>query len=34
MSVVETHSLTRNFGKFVAVDNLSFSVENGEVFSL
>ncbi|MGD0057419.1 MAG: ATP-binding cassette domain-containing protein [Methanomassiliicoccales archaeon] len=34
MSIVETHSLTKQFGKFVAVDNLSFNIEKGEIFGL
>jgi len=34
MAIVETHSLTKRFGKFVAVDNLSFTVEKGEIFGL
>jgi ABC-2 type transport system ATP-binding protein len=34
MSMVETRSLTKRFGKFVAVDNLSLTVEKGEVFGL
>lgn len=29
---IETHELTRKFGKFTAVDSVSFTVERGEVF--
>jgi ABC-2 type transport system ATP-binding protein len=29
---VETHNLTRSFGKFVAVDRLSLQVSKGEIF--
>ena len=31
---VEVDRLTKNFGKFCAVDNLSFTVDHGEVFGL
>jgi ABC-2 type transport system ATP-binding protein len=34
MPVLETESLTRRFGDLIAVDNLSISVESGEVFGL
>jgi len=34
MSVVETFGLTKNFGKVVAVDNLSISINEGEIFGL
>ena len=30
--VVETHDLTRKFGKFVAVDRLNIAVKRGEIF--
>ncbi len=30
--VVETHDLTRKFGKFVAVDKLNIAVKRGEIF--
>ena len=29
---IETHELTKKFGKFTAVDNVSFTIKNGEVF--
>ncbi|RMG23874.1 MAG: ABC transporter ATP-binding protein [Bacteroidetes bacterium] len=29
---IEVNSLTRRFGSFVAVDNISFAVERGEIF--
>ncbi|HVT80873.1 MAG TPA: ABC transporter ATP-binding protein, partial [Phycisphaerae bacterium] len=32
--VIQLDSLSRRFGKFVAVDNVSFSVEKGEIFGL
>jgi len=32
--VVEVHDLVRRFGKFVAVDHVSFEVERGEIFGL
>jgi ABC-2 type transport system ATP-binding protein len=31
-AVVEVNGLSRSFGKFVAVDNISFSVMSGEIF--
>ncbi len=34
MTVLETHALTRRFGKLTAVDALSIAVERGEVFGL
>ena len=34
MTVIEAESLTKKFGKFVAVDNLSLTVEEGEIFGL
>lgn len=33
-AVTETRELTRHFGKFVAVDDLTFTVEAGEIFGL
>jgi ABC-2 type transport system ATP-binding protein len=33
-AVTETQELTRHFGKFVAVDDLTFTVEAGEIFGL
>jgi ABC-2 type transport system ATP-binding protein len=33
MSIIEVKNLTRKFGDFVAVDNISFSVEKGEIFA-
>ena len=30
--VIETKNLTKKFGDFIAVDNISFSVERGEIF--
>jgi ABC-2 type transport system ATP-binding protein len=33
-SVVEVQDLDRHFGKFVAVDHVSFSVKRGEIFGL
>jgi ABC-2 type transport system ATP-binding protein len=32
MTAIEVQGLTRRFGEFVAVDNLSFSVKQGEIF--
>ena len=32
MNAIEVHELTRRFGQFVAVDHISFSVREGEVF--
>ena len=32
MLAIETKNLTRRFGDFVAVDNVSLTVEKGEVF--
>jgi ABC-2 type transport system ATP-binding protein len=34
MAILETHALTRKFGKITAVDGMSLSVEQGEVFGL
>ena len=34
MKVLETTTLTRNFGKLTAVDALNLIVEQGEVFGL
>ncbi len=33
-SVIETHDLTRRFGKLTAVDHLNLSVAQGEIFGL
>ena len=33
-SIVEVHDLDRSFGKFVAVDHVSFTVKRGEIFGL
>ena len=33
-TVVEVHDLNRNFGKFIAVDHVNFSVQRGEIFGL
>ncbi|MGQ9467013.1 MAG: ATP-binding cassette domain-containing protein [Anaerolineae bacterium] len=33
-SVIETHNLTRRFGRVVAVDGLNLSVRRGEIFGL
>ena len=33
-AVIQLQSLSRRFGKFVAVDDVSFSVEKGEIFGL
>lgn len=32
MKSIEVHNLTKKFGKFTSVDNISFSVEEGEIF--
>ena len=32
MKVIEVENLTKRFGSFTAVDNISFSVEKGEIF--
>ena len=34
MSAIAVSGLTRSFGKFVAVDGVSFEIERGEVFGL
>jgi ABC-2 type transport system ATP-binding protein len=34
MSVIETHGLTKKYGKITAVDDLSISIEEGEIFGL
>ncbi|MCY7967042.1 ABC transporter ATP-binding protein [Bacillus haynesii] len=34
MNVLEMHHLTKKFGDFVAVDNISLSIEEGEIFGL
>ena len=31
-SIIEVKNLTKKFGKFVAVDNISFDVKKGEIF--
>ena len=31
MPVIEANNLTKHFGKLVAVDHVSFSVEEGEI---
>jgi ABC-2 type transport system ATP-binding protein len=33
MSIIEVKNLTKKFGDFIAVDNISFSVEKGEIFA-
>ncbi|MFB0502004.1 MAG: ATP-binding cassette domain-containing protein, partial [Candidatus Bathyarchaeia archaeon] len=32
MAIIETHDLTRKFGDLIAVDHVSFSVKEGEIF--
>lgn len=32
MFIIETHNLTKKFGKLVAVDNVNFNVKEGEIF--
>jgi ABC-2 type transport system ATP-binding protein len=34
MMSLETHALTRKFGDLVAVDDMTISVEQGEIFGL
>ena len=34
MKVIEVENLTKRFGSFTAVDNISFSVERGEIFGV
>jgi ABC-2 type transport system ATP-binding protein len=34
MSVIETHGLTKKYGKITAVDDLNISIEEGEIFGL
>ncbi len=34
MNVLEIHHLTKKFGDFVVVDNISLSIEEGEIFGL
>ena len=34
MPIIETHGLTKNFGKITAVDDLGISIEEGEIFGL
>ena len=31
---IETENLTKKFGDFIAVDNLDFTIEKGEIFGL
>jgi ABC-2 type transport system ATP-binding protein len=31
--VIEVHDLTKQFGKFTAVDHISFTVKKGEIFA-
>jgi ABC-2 type transport system ATP-binding protein len=33
MSIIEVKNLTKKFGNFIAVDNISFAVEKGEIFA-
>lgn len=33
MSIIEVKNLTKKFGDFIAVNNISFSVEKGEIFA-
>jgi ABC-2 type transport system ATP-binding protein len=33
MSIIEVKNLTKKFGSFTAVDNISFSVKSGEIFA-
>ena len=33
MNIIEVKNLTKKFGEFVAVDNISFDVEKGEIFA-
>ena len=32
-NIIETKNVTKKYGNFTAVDNLSFSVKTGEVFA-
>jgi ABC-2 type transport system ATP-binding protein len=34
MPIIQTHGLTKNYGKITAVDNLEISIEKGEIFGL
>jgi ABC-2 type transport system ATP-binding protein len=34
MPIIETHGLTKNYGKITAVDDLGISIEEGEIFGL
>jgi ABC-2 type transport system ATP-binding protein len=34
MSIIETHGLTKKYGKITPVDDLSISIEEGEIFGL
>src|SRR5512136_3189147 len=33
-NIIEVKNLTKNFGKFTAVDDISFAVKKGEIFGL
>ena len=33
-NIIEVKNLTKNFGKFTAVDDISFDVKKGEIFGL
>ena len=32
MSVIKVENLTKHFGNFIAVNNITFQVEKGEIF--
>jgi len=32
--LIETHNLVKQYGKFVAVNNVNFEVRSGEVFGV
>jgi branched-chain amino acid transport system ATP-binding protein len=34
MSIIECHSISKHFGGLKAVDNVSFAVEEGQIFSI
>lgn len=34
MAIIEVNGLTRNYGKTLAVDNISFSIKKGEIFGI
>ena len=34
MDILEVKNLTKKFGKFIAVDNISFSLKEGEILGL